>query len=68
MRTLVMIIAIIFMVACETPDGDRTKKEGYSILTIDGCEYIEVSSMIGSNNGYYSITHKGNCNNPIHHK
>jgi hypothetical protein len=64
---LVALFAIAFMTACETPKGDSVqKKEGYSVKIIDSCEYIEVSGMLGSSSGYYSITHKGNCKNPIH--
>jgi hypothetical protein len=47
--------------------GTRTEhKDGYSEITLDGCEYIEVSYSLGWNSGYYSLTHKGNCPNPIH--
>jgi hypothetical protein len=56
----VLLVAVIFC-GCETPSGQRYKKDGYSIVEIDSCEYIEVSSMTGANNGYYSLTHKGNC-------
>ena len=65
---LVALFAIAFMTACDTPrgEGKKIKKDGYSILTIEGCEYIEVSWCAGCNNGYYSIAHKGNCKNPIH--
>lgn len=52
---------------CHEPSGTRTETgKGYTILEIDGCQYIEVSFGTGSNVGYYSLTHKGNCNNPIH--
>ena len=59
----VMLVAVIFC-GCELPSGQQqikvktlTKKDGYSIIEIESCEYIEVSEM----NGYYSLTHKGNC-------
>lgn len=55
-----LLIAIIFC-GCEHPAGQRESKDGYSIIGIDSCEYIEVSSMIGTDQGYYSLTHKGNC-------
>ena len=64
MNKLLFIAIILF--SCETPKGERKMKEGYSIIEIDGCEYIEVSYAPGWNNGYYSITHKGNCKNEIH--
>ena len=64
MRELIIIIATIALMlfsSCETPDGERTKKEGYSTVEIDSCEYIEISYLLGTQYGYYSLTHKGNC-------
>ncbi len=66
-KLFITLTIIVCMVSCVTPDGDtREKKDGYYIITIDGCEYIEVKYCAGCNNGYYSLTHKGNCKNPIH--
>jgi len=31
-------------------------------VTIEGCEYLKMRSY----SGYFSLTHKGNCSNPIH--
>lgn len=40
-----------------------SRRDGsYSILMIEGCEYI----IFMTANGDPSITHKGNCKNPIH--
>ncbi|WP_247233231.1 hypothetical protein [Telluribacter sp. SYSU D00476] len=38
----------------------------YDIAVIDGCQYI----VVGRNNRAetMSITHKGDCNNPIHRR
>jgi hypothetical protein len=36
-----------------------------SIKTIDGCDYIETVSYTGEG-PVSSLTHKGNCRNPIH--
>jgi len=44
----------------EIPDS------AYTIRTIDGCEYIEVERGVGDTRTY-SLTHKGNCRNPIHY-
>ena len=55
-----LLVAVIFS-GCELPHGERGKKDGYSIVEIDNCEYIEVSSRLGYRSGYYSLTHKGNC-------
>lgn len=57
-----LLVAVLFsFIGCETPQGVRHKEDGYSIIVIDNCEYIEVSNWVGSQSGYYSITHKGNC-------
>lgn len=51
---------------CDVPAGDSVEaKEGYKIKTIDGCQYIEVDAGFGHSR-VYSLTHKGNCTNPIH--
>lgn len=55
------LLASSLLSGCKTPQGERHKKDGYSIIEIDGCEYIEVSNWVGSKSGYYSLTHKGNC-------
>jgi len=42
------------------PEGDL------EILVIEGCEYIVFKDGRGSNHGFGYMSHKGNCNNPIH--
>lgn len=37
---------------------------GYEIVIIDGCEYIYM--WFGTTSGGGSLTHKGDCHNPIH--
>lgn len=56
-----VVVALLLLTRCETPAGNREDKDGYSIVVIDSCEYIEVSYAIGTQGGYYSLTHKGNC-------
>ncbi len=34
----------------------------YTVVVIDGCEYLRLEHT----HGYASLTHKGNCKNPIH--
>ncbi len=41
-------------------------QQDYSTVVIEGCEYIQVSSLTGLSMGIYSLTHKGNCSNPTH--
>lgn len=56
-----VLLAVVFLIGCDTPQGERHKKDGYSIVEIDNCQYIEVSNWVGHQSGYYSLTHKGNC-------
>lgn len=58
---LYTMLVAVFFVGCDTPKGERHKKDGYAIVEIDNCQYIEVSNWVGSQSGYYSLTHKGNC-------
>lgn len=49
---------------CKKPQ--RTYKvDGITIqlFDFDGCQYLKTSVK-----GGYSVTHKGNCNNPIHRR
>jgi len=69
-RNTLLSFASILFIGCNDepkPEGETdSKKSGdYVIKTIDGCQYIEYDY------GYfdqrvYSLTHKGNCNNPQH--
>lgn len=48
------------------PSGPVSSSHGQPInrvqtVTIDGCEYLEASG-----GHWYALTHKGNCQNPIH--
>jgi hypothetical protein len=37
-----------------------------NVTVIDGCQYLESAYALGTQQTLYSLTHKGNCNNPIH--
>jgi hypothetical protein len=56
MKYAIIILAIGF--ASCTSSNDKV---------IDGCQYIETVSYTG-NGPVTSLTHKGNCNNPIHRR
>lgn len=67
----VALFAVLFLgVGCSPPVFDNRQKTGskYDIVTIDNCEYIEVDFVGGAYSRCYSLTHKGNCKNPIHRK
>ena len=75
-RTALIIVSLALLAGCheQHPTGGKItnireaseRGASYGIVEIDGCEYIEVSYGLGSGTGYYSLTHKGNCKNPIH--
>lgn len=51
-----------------SPSGSQNDVDparSYKTITIEGCEYIYVSRRPWA--GDFSLTHKGNCVNPIHH-
>ena len=52
---VLITLIIIGLTGCVTQDT----------VVIDGCEYISTTSNTG-NGLVESLTHKGNCNNPIH--
>jgi hypothetical protein len=54
MKYLILIISFL-IVSCSQQD----------VVTIDGCQYIKTTSFNG-NGATESLTHKGNCTNPIH--
>lgn len=57
----ILLLAAVFQ-SCEIPNAEVSESgEGYNVIVIDSCEYIEVKGMVGASNGYYSIAHKGNC-------
>lgn len=69
MKKIIAIFILLTYVSCQTETDSNTvySKGNYSIRIIDGCEYIQVENAYKSSNNYnYTLTHKGNCSNPIH--
>jgi hypothetical protein len=69
-RKIFLAVALLLLTACErdtgTPSAANVRAEkGYNVKVIDGCEYIEVDTG-AFRTRLYSLTHKGNCKNPIH--
>jgi hypothetical protein len=66
MKNFIFYSSLLICVSCTR--GNELKNENvfknYEIIKIDGCEYIQY----GSSHGYLHVTHKGNCDNPIHKK
>lgn len=58
----IILALLVFGFGCESPKADKSvnTEKGYSILTIDSCEYIECDYGIFEQR-VYSLTHKGNC-------
>lgn len=70
MKKFLVILMVCFVgVGCDNPQtsgGNETSIDGdYTIKVIDGCQYIEYDYGI-LDQRVYSLTHKGDCNNPIH--
>jgi len=56
MKRIILILSI-FLYAC-------TQQE---VVVIDGCQYIKTTTFDGQSFApHESLTHKGNCFNPIH--
>lgn len=63
-----VICATDLLTGCNPqPEGEskESKTGDFIIKTIDGCEYIEYDYGL-YHQRVYSLTHKGNCSNPIH--
>lgn len=60
-----MIASLNFGCAPERTPATVTDSFGetYEVIVIEGCEYLRMRTS----NGYYVLTHKGNCKNPIHY-
>lgn len=67
MKNIFFVLGLLlFLTSCSTNVGDVNREgDGYKIVVIDQCEYIQVNDGLG-NTRVYSLTHKGNCSNPIH--
>ena len=50
------------MEAKERAEGHVTSVDGYDVIVIDGCEYLEKRTSHGE-----VLTHKGNCKNKRQH-
>lgn len=64
---ITVFILTMSMIGCDSIVKEVNDPYGfdYSIVTIDGCEYIKVDDGFAQCR-VFSITHKGNCKNPIH--
>lgn len=63
-QLLFIAILISVLVGCGGINNDANPETSYEVKIIDGCEYIYVSRRPYS--AEFSLTHKGDCNNPIH--
>lgn len=70
MKKLLIAVMLIGMISSCTKKNVKTTpteividgNSSVEVITIEGCEYFKVYSSYG----YFSLTHKGNCKNPIH--
>jgi len=64
-KIIVFLISLLFLVGCETTIEQKNgngKVNGSNVteFVYDGCEYVYFPF------GYGTVSHKGNCKNPIH--
>lgn len=66
--TIFFLFFILTFASCTTETINTRYDTGkYSIVVIEGCEYFESEYSWKGNPRYnYTLTHKGNCRNPIH--
>ena len=71
MQPFLFFLALsLFLAGCQEqrePQTDRWEKmrqqpPGYRVVRIEGCEYLRFETT----HSYGVLTHKGNCDNPIH--
>lgn len=67
MKLILASLLLVFLLVGAAPRGEKSVDtgKGYTIKTIEECEYIEYDYGI-LNQRVYSLTHKGNCKNPKH--
>ena len=72
-KSNLLLVALVVLVGCENNtrpssfDSQKTVKPGIKELTLEGCQYLFMDSGIEFSQNYtMTLTHKGNCTNPIH--
>ena len=61
-----LLISLLVLFGCSTkesvtPKNNDSEAGCVTVVTIDGCQYLQYCQYMSK-----GITHKGNCNNPIH--
>ena len=81
LKYLPTILAILTLAGCDqpTPDEDTQfesqtsegidsfRQNDYEIVLIEGCQYIIYIAKKSTTQEYGYMSHKGNCNNPMHY-
>lgn len=61
---IVLLVLFSFFSSCNPSEKTAaTQIPNYTEVNIEGCEYF----LYPVTHGYSSLTHKGNCSNPIHY-
>lgn len=71
MKQKITLITILVLSTSCSNISSKSNKEilETNVRVIDDCEYLEFeNASSGSQNYNYTITHKGNCKNPIHYQ
>lgn len=69
---IALIVGVMLLITVVSPKPSNESISGQASqislgekeVVIDGCEYFKVPSY----GQYYTLTHKGNCKNPIHQR
>ena len=70
-KSNLLLVALVVLVGCDDNhtsfDSQKTVKPGIKELTLEGCQYLFMENGVSINSRYaMTLTHKGNCTNPIH--
>lgn len=68
MKTFVTILLAAALIGCDTPRTPTVEeivRVNMETIVIQGCQYIVYDSGGGATRAF-AMTHKGNCDNPIH--
>ncbi len=56
------LVLLMFAIGYGINNTNEKNTTNPTVVTIEGCEYFSLTQYYG----YVTLTHKGNCSNPIH--
>lgn len=64
LATFTLLIALIVWQGMKNETKNSKNYQHEEVIVIDGCEYLKIPSYMQ----HHTLTHKGNCKNPIHYQ